>query len=60
MVTSGDRSDIVILSLAANRVPTYPHVSGLILTGNFTPAPQIQRLIDGLRSFSGTRHGHRH
>jgi len=49
VITPGDRSDIIIGTLAADRSTSYPHISALILTGNFQPAPQIQRLIDSLR-----------
>jgi phosphate acetyltransferase len=27
---------------------TYPQIAGLVLTGNLKPAPQVQRLIDGV------------
>jgi phosphate acetyltransferase len=50
VITSGDRADIIIGTLAADRSTTYPHVSGLVLTGNLRPASQVLRLIDGLRS----------
>ncbi len=49
VITPGDRSDIIIGALAADRSTSYPHISALLLTGNFQPAPQIQRLMDGLR-----------
>jgi len=48
VITPGDRSDIIIGTLAADRSTNYPHVAGLVLTGNLTPAPQVQRLIAGL------------
>lgn len=49
VITPGDRSDIIIGTLAAGRAANYPHVAGLVLTGNLKPAPQLQRLIEGLR-----------
>jgi len=49
VITPGDRSDIIIGTLAADRSTRYPRVAGLVLTGNLKPAPQIQRLIEGLR-----------
>ena len=30
------------------RVHSYPHIAGMLLTGGFKPAPQVQRLIEGL------------
>ena len=50
VITPGDRSDIILGTLAADRSSTYPRVAGMVLTGNLRPAPQIQRLIEGLHS----------
>ena len=50
VITPGDRSDIILGTLAADRSSTYPRVAALVLTGNLKPAPQVQRLIEGLRS----------
>ncbi|SEM14285.1 phosphotransacetylase [Syntrophus gentianae] len=48
VITPGDRSDIIIGTLAADRSRNYPHTAGLLLTGSITPAPQVKRLIEGL------------
>jgi phosphate acetyltransferase len=48
IITPGDRSDIILGCLAASASNSYPHIAGLLLTGGFKPAPQVQRLIDGL------------
>jgi phosphate acetyltransferase len=48
IITPGDRSDIILGSLAVDASTTYPHIAGLLLTGGFNPAPQIQRLVEGL------------
>jgi phosphate acetyltransferase len=48
VITPGDRSDIILGTFAADRSPGYPRVAGLILTGDLKPAPQVQRLIEGL------------
>jgi phosphate acetyltransferase len=48
VITPGDRADIILGTLAADRSIRYPRVAGLLLTGNLKPAPQVQRLIDGL------------
>jgi len=47
IITPGDRSDIIVGALLADASTTYPRISGLVLTGNLKPAPQITRLIDG-------------
>ncbi len=48
VVTPGDRSDIVLGSLASDHSSTYPQIAGLLLTGDLQPPPQVQRLVDGL------------
>ena len=50
VITPGDRSDIILGTLAADSSSRYPRVAGMVLTGNLKPAPQIQRLIKGLLS----------
>jgi phosphate acetyltransferase len=50
VITPGDRSDIILGTLAADRSSSYPRVAGMVLTGNLKPAPQVQRLIEGLQS----------
>ncbi|MBI4965168.1 MAG: phosphate acetyltransferase [Desulfomonile tiedjei] len=52
IITPGDRSDIILGSLAADASASYPHIAGLLLTGGFKPAPQVQRLIQGLAGSS--------
>ncbi|GAB4484489.1 MAG: phosphate acetyltransferase [Thermodesulfovibrionales bacterium] len=48
IIVPGDRSDIILGSLLADRSRTYPHISGIILTGGLRPAPQVARLVEGL------------
>jgi len=50
VITPGDRSDIILGTLAADRSSTYPRIAGMVLTGNIKPAPQVQRLIEGLHA----------
>ena len=50
VITPGDRSDIILGTLAADRSNSYPRVAGMVLTGNIKPAPQVRRLIEGRRS----------
>ncbi len=52
VITPGDRSDIILGSLLADAATTYPRVAGLLLTGGLKPAPQVQRIIEGLRKSS--------
>jgi len=49
VITPGDRSDILIGTLAADAASSYPGIAGVILTGGFKPAPQVKRLFEGLR-----------
>ena len=49
VITPGDRSDIILGSLLADAASTYPRVAGLLLTGGLRSAPEVQRIIEGLR-----------
>jgi phosphate acetyltransferase len=49
IITPGDRSDIILASLAADASSSFPRVAGLLLTGGLRPAPNVQRLLEGLR-----------
>lgn len=49
IITPGDRSDIILASLAADASSSYPRVAGLLLTGGLHPAQSVQRLLEGLR-----------
>jgi phosphate acetyltransferase len=48
VITPGDRSDIILGSLLADAAGTYPRIAGLLLTGGLRPAPQVQRILEGL------------
>ncbi|MFC7431230.1 MULTISPECIES: phosphate acetyltransferase [unclassified Agrococcus] len=48
VVVPGDRSDVVVATLLAQRSESFPTVAGIILNGGFDLAPPVQRLIDGL------------
>ena len=48
VITPGDRSDIILGTFAADRSTRYPRVAGLVLSGGLKPAPQVQRLIEGM------------
>ncbi|MGB5733296.1 MAG: phosphate acetyltransferase, partial [Thiohalocapsa sp.] len=49
IITAGDRSDIILASLAADVSASFPRVAGLLLTGGLQPAENVQRLLSGLR-----------
>ncbi|MGD9971694.1 MAG: phosphate acetyltransferase [Desulfatirhabdiaceae bacterium] len=49
IITPGDRADIIMGTLVADAATSYPGVAGIILTGGFRLAPQLQRLLDGLK-----------
>ncbi len=49
IIVPGDRSDIILGSLAAVFSETYPNIAGLLLTGGLTPEPQVLRLIEGAK-----------
>jgi len=52
IITPGDRSDIILGALTADLSRQYPHIVGLVLTGDLQPAPQIQRILNGLDAAS--------
>lgn len=47
IITPGDRSDIVLSSLASRLSDSYPDISGILLTGGIKPAVTVHRLIEG-------------
>jgi phosphate acetyltransferase len=47
IITPGDRSDMVLGSMFSHVSDMYPRISGILLTGNLRPAPQVERLIEG-------------
>jgi len=48
VVTPGDRADLLLASLQANRSSKYPNISGIVLTGGLIPEKQVLKLIKGL------------
>lgn len=50
VITPGDRSDIMVGSLVADRSETYPNISGVVLTGNLKLAPQVLKLMKGFHA----------
>jgi len=48
VITPGDRADIILGALQANKSANYPPISGVILTGDLLPEDPIIQLIEGL------------
>ena len=47
VVTAGDRTDIILSSMASRLSSSYPNISGILLTGGIVPSDSIQRLVEG-------------
>ncbi len=47
IITPGDRSDIIISSLASRISSAYPNISGILITGGLEISASVQRLIQG-------------
>ncbi|MBI5519597.1 MAG: phosphate acetyltransferase [Desulfovibrio sp.] len=47
VITPGDRSDIILGSLASRLSTNYPDISGILLTGGLTPSSSVTKLIEG-------------
>ena len=52
IITSGDRTDILLGLMAAQLSRRMPYVAGLLLTSNIRPSSYVQRLLEGM---SGVR-----
>lgn len=48
IVTPGDRGDVLIGALQADRSSSYPSLAGILLSTGFKPEPAIARLLEGL------------
>lgn len=47
VITPGDRSDIIIASLASRISNAYPNIAGIVITGGIDLRPSVQKLIEG-------------
>jgi len=47
VITPGDRSDIILGSLASRLSTNYPDISGILLTGGISPSESVLKLIEG-------------
>ncbi len=52
VIAPGDRSDVILASMAAALSDTSPSIAGLLLTGDQPPAPQVMDLVEGFRASS--------
>jgi phosphate acetyltransferase len=50
VIVPGDRADIIMGSLGAVYSKSYPHISGILLTGGIVPDFSIMELLHGFRS----------
>ena len=48
VITPGDRSDIILGTLAADVSSAYPMIAGMILTGGQRPPPDVSTLLEGM------------
>lgn len=47
VVVPGDRSDVILASLASRLSSNYPDIAAILLTGGLAPEPSVRRLIEG-------------
>jgi phosphate acetyltransferase len=47
LITPGDRVENILAAMAAQRSVFYPRFSGMILTGNLVPGPNVRKLFKG-------------
>jgi len=47
IITPGDRSDIILSSLASRLSSSYPDISGIVLTGGLNVSTNVHKLIEG-------------
>ncbi len=48
IIVGGDRADILLASVSTLSSPNYPNISGILLTGGFTPKKNMLRLLEGM------------
>ena len=50
VITPGDRADLILGAIQADKSDAYPNISGLVLTGGITPEKPILKLINGINT----------
>ena len=48
VITPGDRADLILGAIQANKSANYPKIAGIILTGGIVPQKSVLKLIEGL------------
>ena len=48
IIVGGDRADILLASVSTLSSPNYPNISGILLTGGYTPKKNMLRLLEGM------------
>ena len=49
VLTPGDRADVLLGVIEADRSVNYPRMAGLVLTSGIRPDPEVFQLVEGLR-----------
>lgn len=52
VVMSGDRADLILASIASMYSSNFPHISGILLTGNLVPSAALMKMLEGLSYYS--------
>ena len=50
VITPGDRADIILTALQADKSYNYPDISGLVLSGGLLPERAVMKLIEGVNT----------
>ncbi len=48
VITPGDRADLILGAIQADKSYAYPNISGMVLTGGIVPEKSILKLIEGI------------
>jgi phosphate acetyltransferase len=48
IIAPGDRADIILGALQANRSANYPNISGIVLSGGLKPEKPVLKLLEGI------------
>jgi len=51
VITPGDRHDIILAALQADKSYNYPSISGIVLSGGLKPEKSVMRLIEGVNTY---------
>ena len=51
VITPGDRHDIILAALQADKSYTYPSISGIVLSGGLKPDKGVMKLVEGVNTY---------